>query len=131
MQFGRGVVIGAARAVALAHFLVVVGTGLVAGQTSAPLAFVAEIPDLPLMPGLAEVPDAAVVFDKPAGRIVEAYAEGAVTRDAVAAFYARTLPQLGWRMLDHGRYSREGERLSLVLLGADGDLIVRFTIEPE
>jgi hypothetical protein len=111
--------------------MIVVGVSSGFAETDAPLTFVAEIPDLPLMPGLEEVPDAAVVFDKPAGRIVEAYAEGAVTRAAVAAFYARTLPQLGWRALGPEGYSREGERLSVVLLGVDGDLVVRFTIEPE
>ena len=37
-----------------------------------------------------------MVFDTPAGRIVEAVASGAVTRDEVLAFYAETLPQLGW-----------------------------------
>ena len=58
--------------------------------------FIAEIDDLPLMPGLAEVEGAGVVFDKPSGRIVEAYARGAVTREAVASFYRDTLPQLGW-----------------------------------
>ncbi len=35
-------------------------------------AFRAGVADLPLMPGLAEVPDSGMVFDKPAGRIVEA-----------------------------------------------------------
>ena len=83
------------------------------------------------MPGLAEVPDAGVVFDKPAGRIVEAYAEGAVARAEVAAFYAATLPQLGWRTRQSNVFLREGERLSLIFLGGDGDLIVRFTLEPD
>lgn len=131
MKSGRSGALAAVCIALSALSSVTFGLSPLAAQTSAPRAFVAEIPDLPLMPGLTEVPDAAVVFDKPAGRIAEAYAEGAVTRREVAAFYARTLPQLGWRMLAPERYSREGERLSLVLLGADGDLVVRFTIEPE
>ena len=94
-------------------------------------AYVAGIDDLPLMAGLEAVPDAGVVFDKPSGRIVEAYAEGAVSRAEVAAFYAATLPQLGWRARQSNVFQREGERLSLIFLGGDGDLVVRFTLEPE
>jgi len=93
--------------------------------------FVAGIGDLPLMSGLSEVAGAGIVFDTPAGRIVEAYAEGALERTAVARFYAATLPQLGWRARGDNIYVREGERLGLVFLGGDGDLIVRFTLEPD
>lgn len=94
-------------------------------------AYVAGIDDLPLMRGLTAVPSAGVVFDKPSGRIVESYAEGAVTRAAVAAFYTATLPQLGWHTRQGNVFEREGERLSLIFLGTDGDLIVRFTLEPQ
>ena len=93
-------------------------------------AFVAGVEDLPLMPGLAEVPDTGVVFDKPGGRIVEAYAEGAVNRGEVIGFYRQTLPQLGWEAIGESAYRREGERLEIVLLGGDGDLVVRFTLQP-
>ena len=93
--------------------------------------FVAEVADLPLMPGLVEVADAGVVFDKPDGRIVEAYAEGAVERAAVLAFYGGTLPQLGWRQTGTGRFRREGENLALDFLDGGGPLIVRFTLTPE
>jgi len=96
------------------------------------IAYVARIDDLPLMPGLAEIADAGISFDKPSGRIVEAYARGAVARAAVSAFYGRTLPQLGWRARagQANVFVREDERLGLDYLGEDGDLIVRFTLEP-
>ena len=94
-------------------------------------AFMAGVADLPLMPGLAEVPDAGVVFDKPAGRIVEAYAEGAVSRAAVTAFYLGTLPNLGWRAKAEALFQREGELLRLGFTGNDGALVVRFTLRPE
>lgn len=93
--------------------------------------FIAKVADLPLMPGLAEVADAGVVFDKPDGRIVEAYAEGSVERAAVLAFYNDTLPQLGWRPAGAGRFRREGENLALDFLDGGGPLIVRFTLTPE
>ncbi len=94
-------------------------------------AFMAGVADLPLMPGLAEVPDAGVVFDKPAGRIVEAYAQGAVSRAAVTAFYLGTLPNLGWRAKADALFQREGELLRLGFMGDDGALVVRFTLRPE
>jgi hypothetical protein len=91
--------------------------------------YLTEIEDVPLMPGLSQVPDAGVVFDKPSGRIVEIYAHGPVTRAEVAAFYRDSLPQLGWQAQD-GVYLREGESLAIDYLGADGDLAVRFTLQP-
>jgi hypothetical protein len=94
-------------------------------------AFVAGVEDLPLMAGLAEVAGAGVVFDKPGGRIVEAYAEGAVSRADVLGFYRQTLPQLGWQTAGETAFKREGERLEIVILGSDGDLVVRFTLQPE
>lgn len=89
-----------------------------------------QMTDLPLMPGLREVPGAGVTFDKPGGRIVEAFAHGAVARAAVRRFYRETLPQLGWDRERRDAFVREGERLSLDYLGRDGDLTVRYTLAP-
>src|SRR3546814_2954347 len=76
------------------------------------------VEDLPLMPGLAEIADAATVFDAPQGRIVESYAAGTVAAAEIRSFYAQTLPQLGWTAVDAGQagpleFRREGERLTL------------------
>ena len=92
--------------------------------------YIAEVADLPLMPGLAEVEGAGVVFDKPHGRIVEAYAQGRVTREAVLGFYRQALPQLGWRADGDAAFRREGEALSLDFLDGGGALVVRFTLVP-
>ncbi len=83
------------------------------------------------MPGLVEVPGAGMIFDKPSGRIVEAYARGSVASSAVRAFYQKTLPQLGWRAGGATKFRREGERLELVFLGGEENLLVRFTLQPE
>ena len=48
------------------------------------------------MAGLAELTDEALFYDKPEGRIVEVAARGAVLQKDAMAFYADTLPQLGW-----------------------------------
>lgn len=86
--------------------------------------------DIPLMEALVGVPDAGIVFDSPAGRIVEAFAAGATDREAVLAFYGETLPALGWTARGRDRFTREGERLSLDFFGPDGNLTVRFTLAP-
>lgn len=92
--------------------------------------YVADVADLPLMDGLEEVTEAGMAFDKPSGRIVEAYAHGAVATAAVRRFYRRTLPQLGWRRLGADRFAREDEELEIDYLGDDGDLTVRYTLQP-
>ncbi len=103
---------------------------------SAPLApaqaadFVAGTEDVPLMPGLTPIAGSSLVFDKPEGRIVEAQAAGKVTRGAVHAFYARTLPQLGWQASGADRWRREDEVLRLDFKGRDGELTVGFTLSP-
>lgn len=94
-------------------------------------AYLAAVADLPLMPGLAELPGAGLVFDQPSGRIVEAYAQGAVSRAAVRAFYLDTLPNLGWRAKAETLFQREGEELRLDISGDDGALVVRFTLQPQ
>lgn len=86
--------------------------------------------DVPLMPGLAESPDAATVFDKPSGRIAHTEAKGKVAAAAVRKFYADTLPQLGWQNVGPEHYRREMEQLRLSVTGRDGALTVRFELLP-
>jgi hypothetical protein len=100
-------------------------------------AFVSGINDLPLMPGLRALPGEGTVFDAPAGRVVEAWADGAVAREAVLSFYAATLPQLGWSAAGPDLFRREGEslRLEFPAAGPRGDratgtLLVRFYLSP-
>lgn len=97
---------------------------------SAAEGFVAGTEDVPLMSGLTPVDGSSLVFDKPQGRIVEAQAKGRVSRDRVRAFYAGTLPQLGWTAAGNGVWQREGEILRIDLAGRDGDLTVGFTLSP-
>jgi hypothetical protein len=93
--------------------------------------FVAGTEDVPLMPGLQLVAGSDLVFDKPEGRIVEAQMQGALTRAKVQAFYAASLPQLGWKKTGTDQWQREAERLKLNFRGQDGRLIVGFTISPQ
>ncbi len=99
--------------------------------------FVAGVNDLPLMPGLRALPGDSTVFDAPAGRVVEAWAEGTVTRDTVQSFYRATLPQLGWSVTGPDLFRREGEALRLEFPPsgprgprASGTLLIRFYLSP-
>jgi hypothetical protein len=93
--------------------------------------FVSVIEDLPLMAGLAEDTDAAMTFDSAQGRIVEAHATGNVSTRAVAAFYAATLPALGWQAAAEGQYERGGEVLTLEIEPAGANAAsVRFALRP-
>lgn len=112
---------------------VVLGIGLLWGAASTPVradAFVDGFEDLPLMPGLANVPAASVSFDAAVGRIVVAFAEGRVGTPAVRAFYAETLPQLGWSPDGVGRWTREGEVLTVDTVVESDGLVVRFELAP-
>ena len=101
------------------------------GQEPTQGGFVAGVDDLPLMAGLSEGPEAGFVFDKPSGRIVEAYASGEIVPEAIVRFYEETLPQLGWKRLGELAFTREGEVLRITVTGADGKVIVRFSLLPE
>lgn len=93
--------------------------------------FLSVSPDLPVMEGLSEIEEEAFVFDKPEGRILEAYAIGAVTQDAVIAFYRETLPQLGWSAIGPASYVREGEMLVMSFTPGTSNLTVRFSLQPQ
>jgi len=96
--------------------------------------FLSGFEDLPLMPGLTQVPDAGTMFDTPSGRVVEAYAKGKVAVADVAAFYDKTLPHLGWKKVTSHRYRREDEVLDLEIGEGKGSsnmpTTVRFYLAP-
>ena len=103
---------------------------LSAGSPAHAQTFLSGFEDVPLAEGMTADPNAGLVFDSPAGRIVEAYAVGPVNWADILAFYNATLDSLGWVQETPGRYYREGEVLSIDKFGRDGDLTVRFTLSP-
>jgi hypothetical protein len=110
---------------------------LLASPAFAADAFVAGTSDLPLMPGLRALSGDGTVFDVPGGRIVEAWAEGGASREAVLSFYGATLPQLGWSAAGPDRFRREGEVLRLDFppqgprgARSPGTVLIRFYLSP-
>lgn len=134
--------------VALLLVLVLVaGTGARAetDMVSEVPAFLADLSDVPLAPGLLEVEGERLVFDKPEGRIVQAVATGKRPVSEIAGFYRETLPQLGWELLpatdakeatppdveaDRLVFARDLEQLEIRLETVYQTLVVRFSLEP-
>jgi hypothetical protein len=100
-------------------------------NVNAPAAvFFENLDDMPVMPGLTEQPDEGMVFDQPGGTVAEAAASGPVTPGAIRDFYARTLPQLGWRDMGNGRYARQGEILALTASAKGPDTLLHISLSP-
>lgn len=128
----RGMMAAASVPAALGRALVFAALLLLSGGAvrAAPPAFLPGLGDVPAMPGLAAAEP--MVFDKPAGRIVETVASGGVERGAIAAFYAAALPQLGWTRVTDAQFQREGEELRLEYprQTRPGQTTVRFVLTP-
>lgn len=87
--------------------------------------------DVPIMKGLEEVKEQAMLFDKPGGRIASVVAVSkAVKSEDIQAFYAESLPQLGWKKTAENQYVREEDKLVLELVKRPPLTVVHFTLSP-
>lgn len=101
---------------------------LSAPALAADQGFLAEVDDLPLAPGLVEQPG-GTLFDSPAGRIVEANAQGNLLEVEARTFYDEALPQLGWRQVGSDTYQRDNEVLRIDY-SEGSPIIVHFSLAP-
>ena len=107
-------------------------SGVLAPLPALATDYLSGISDLPLPDGLVEAKDKSTVFDSAVGKVVNAYASGPGTADSVHAFYASTLPQLGWEETEEGNWRRENETLKIDVLGpAAGPVTATFTLSSE
>ena len=87
--------------------------------------------DVPLMPGLYEIPEETIVFDKPDGRIIESQAAsdhlGSVQ---IREFYENSLPQMGWIRVSPESFVRQEEILTMEIREQGAYHIVRFLVSP-
>lgn len=87
--------------------------------------------DVPVMPGMRELVDESLNFDKPEGRIISVTAvSDTLAPAAIKNFYQEALPQLGWKAESAGVFFRENERLSLIVEQKEGVSIARLQISP-
>lgn len=121
-------------AILIAGILLVGGIGmsLADEQTSyQEPQFFTTLNDVPLMPGLQEITEQAVLFDKPGGRIAESTAATeAHNAEAIRNFYDRTLPQLGWSREGANVFTRQDEQLEVNIEESAGYNIVHITVRP-
>jgi hypothetical protein len=92
-------------------------------------AFLAELEDLPLAPGLTELPG-GLLFDSANGRIVEAQASGDAGAEQVRQFYETTLAQLGWQSAGPLQFRRDNEMLKITIDAKAKPLVVHFALSP-
>jgi hypothetical protein len=87
--------------------------------------------DVPVMPGLEELPDQAMLFDKPDGRIASVVAASKALSEAdIRRFYGETLSQMGWKKDGQNQYVRGSDRLSMDVIKRPPLTLVHFTLEP-
>ncbi len=105
--------------------------------------------DLPLMPGFREDADSRVVFDTPAGRIIEVSARGNLPPRQVFDYYQLVLPSLSWRKATPAKGCdgpaplclvavRDGEVLKIIIrqikdkkTGNETETTIYFSVNPE
>lgn len=119
----------------LRHFASAIVIAAAAACASAPAAhatqFLTAIDDVPLPQGLTEKPE-PLIFESDQGRVVRTSAEGNIVGDRISAFYAETLPALGWKPVqepDGVVYAREDERLTIRIREPANNAPVRVEFE--
>ncbi len=96
--------------------------------------FSAAVDDLPIMQGMTELTNKIVVFDTPAGRLVETTMITQVQTRQILTYYNQALTSLGWKAQNHSLrgYIRKNEVLMIeIFQKADGKTnLVSFKIAP-
>ena len=110
-------------------FLMTIFPRAEAGQQS----YLHYMPDVPLPPGMAELPDQSVVFDKAEGRVIESIAISgeSISAREVRDYYGRTLPALGWSAAGPDRFLRNDEQLIVKWEKVQDGVLVRFSLSPK
>ncbi|MCK5284708.1 MAG: hypothetical protein KAJ86_03885 [Alphaproteobacteria bacterium] len=94
--------------------------------------FFVSLQDIPLMPGLVELADQTLVFDKPEGRIIEvvSYIQG-ISFDEIMSYYESVLPQFGWIKTGEKFFVRGDELLQMCFENHEGQVFLRITVMPK
>ncbi len=110
----------------------VLAAGLFSGGAArAADAYFEALYDVPIMTGLEEVKEQAMLFDKPGGRIASVVAVSkTVDAKDIQGFYDSSLPQLGWKKMAENQYVRDEDRLVLELVRRPPVTVVHFTLSP-
>ncbi|MBT5185378.1 MAG: hypothetical protein HOH19_10970 [Kordiimonadaceae bacterium] len=97
---------------------------------------------IPLMEGLVEQTEEAVLFDSPEGRIINAQAFGSVNGADVYQYYLMVLPSLGWGIIGQNNIlcadgidfcleaTREVEKIILNIENKNNTSKVTYSLSP-
>lgn len=95
---------------------------------------------IPLMGGLAENSEGAMLFDSPEGRIINAEARGALAAKDVYEYYRVVLPSLGWSVEQSTpcdanvrfciKATRDAENLLIDIAAAGNKSTVSYALAP-
>lgn len=119
------------RAIFLSLMVLALSAGMGWAQSGAGPVFFEALYDVPVMPGLEEVKDQAVLFDKPDGRIASVVAASkSLSAAQITGFYDESLPQLGWKKTAQNQYVRGSDRLVMDISKAPPLTVVHFTLSP-
>jgi hypothetical protein len=111
-------------------FLLAIASSASFAHAAGPAYFEA-LYDVPVMPGLEELPDQSMLFDKPDGRIATVVAgSSSLSPEKVRQFYSETLPQMGWKKTKENQYVRGKDRLELSIERKKTVTLVRFSLSP-
>lgn len=97
--------------------------------------FMQGLQDVPLAPGLEELVEESLSFDKPEGRIIEVRALlVSSSMERVGRYYESVLVQFGWKRIDSPKntfhFIRNNELLSLSFESIEENKIARFMLSP-
>ena len=103
------------------HTLIYIGALLLLSITAAATAqeppkleFFSVLQDTPIMPGLKELPEQTIIFDKPEGRIIESVAViESGNKEGIQRYYETILPQFGWSKISNDSFARKTELLKI------------------
>lgn len=92
--------------------------------------FLPDIEGIPIYEGFAVNEEKRSYYDSPEGKVVEVVIEGRGDKEAISAFYAETLPELGWEPQKEGGFKRDDEVLDLEITEEKDDIEVKFSLQP-
>lgn len=105
---------------------------LLGATAQAETRFFPALPDIPVAEALTPLPDQATIFDKPAGRFIQAVALVAPgqTQESILHYYETSLPAFGWKPAGQQTYKRRSETLKFWLEDFQGETYFYISIEP-
>lgn len=94
--------------------------------------FVQGSEDIPLLKDMKKIKDQSLGFDSASGSIMSSSYESVLNVKKVKKFYTKTLPQMGWVIIDDNKNSmklkRDSERLEINFDSSNHKTIIRFFI---